>query len=46
MAVESLTEVNPLAAFIGFFILIILIVACSKVFNSDNLEDYIPKWFK
>ena len=31
---------------IGLAIVILLIGACYEVFKNDNLENYIPKWFK
>lgn len=43
---ESLTENNPLYAFIGFFILLVLLAVCKKVFKAQELEEYIPKWFR
>lgn len=46
LSAESLTELNPLMAFIGLFILLVLIAVCKRVFKDDNLEDYLPKWFK
>lgn len=31
---------------IGLVIVIILIGACYEVLRNDNLENYIPKWFR
>ena len=43
---ESLAETRPLLAFIGLFILLLLLVLCAKTFNANNIEEYLPKWFK
>ena len=31
---------------IGLVIVIVLIGACYEAFKNDNLENYIPKWFR
>jgi hypothetical protein len=43
MAIESLSVI---ALIIGLIIFVLLLSACYIVLNDDNLEDYIPKWFK
>lgn len=43
MAIESLSVI---ALIIGISLFILLLVACYIILNNDNLEDYIPKWFK
>lgn len=43
MAIESLSII---ALIIGISLFILLLVACYIILNNDNLEEYIPKWFK
>lgn len=43
MVIESLSII---ALIIGISLFILLLVACYIILNEDNLEDYIPKWFK
>ena len=43
MAIESLSVI---ALIIGLSIFILLLVACYIILNEDNLENYIPKWFR
>lgn len=41
--VESLSII---ALIIGISLFILLSVACYIILNEDNLENYIPKWFR
>ena len=43
MAIESLSII---ALIIGISLFILLLVACYIILNEDNLENYIPKWFR
>lgn len=43
MAIESLSVI---ALIIGLIIFVLLLSVCYIVLNDDNLENYIPKWFK
>lgn len=43
MAIESLSII---ALIIGLILFILLLSACYIALNDDNLEDYVPKWFK
>jgi hypothetical protein len=43
MAIESLSVI---ALIIGLGIFVLLLSACYIALNDDNLEDYVPKWFK
>jgi hypothetical protein len=43
MAIESLSVI---ALVIGLIIFVLLLIACYIILNEDNLEDYVPKWFK
>jgi hypothetical protein len=43
MAIESLSVI---ALIIGLGIFVLLLSACYTVLNDDNLENYVPKWFK
>ena len=43
MAIESLSVI---ALIIGLIIFALLVSACYIALNDDNLEDYVPKWFK
>ena len=43
MAIESL---SVLALIIGLIIFVLLLSACYIALNDDNLENYVPKWFK
>ena len=42
---ESLTETKPLWAFIGLFIMLILIVICKLAFENEELDNFRPHWF-
>ena len=46
MAIESLTENNPQAAFISLLILLILIVICKYAFKDEDLDNYKPSNWK
>lgn len=46
LALESLIEINNAYAIIALFIEVIFITICYKTFKNDNLENYVPKWFK
>lgn len=46
IAVESLGNIHLSLPFIGIFIWIILIVICYELLKNDDLNEYIPKWFK
>jgi heme O synthase-like polyprenyltransferase len=46
LALESLIEINNVYAIIALFIEVILITTCYEIFKNDNLENYVPKWFK
>lgn len=43
MAIESLSVI---ALIIGLIIFVLLLSACYIALNDDNLENYVPKWFK
>lgn len=43
MAIESLSVI---ALVIGLIIFVLLLSACYIALNNDNLENYVPKWFK
>jgi hypothetical protein len=43
MAIESLSVI---ALVIGLIIFVLLLIACYIALNDDNLENYVPKWFK
>ena len=43
MAIEGLSVI---ALIIGLIIFALLVSACYIALNDDNLEDYVPKWFK
>lgn len=43
MAIESLSII---ALIIGISLFILLLVVCYIILNNDNLEEYIPKWFR
>ena len=43
MAIESLSVI---ALIIGLVIFALLVSACYIALNDDNLENYVPKWFK
>jgi hypothetical protein len=43
MAIESLSVI---ALIIGISLFILLLVVCYIALNKDNLEEYIPKWFR
>lgn len=43
MAIESLSVI---ALIIGLIIFVLLLSACYIALNEDNLENYVPKWFK
>lgn len=43
MAIESLSVI---ALIIGLIIFVLLLIACYIALNDENLENYIPKWFK
>lgn len=43
MAIESLSVI---ALIIGISLFILLLVVCYIALNEDNLEEYIPKWFR
>ena len=43
MAIESL---SVLALIMGLVIFILLLIACYMALNDDNLENYVPKWFR
>ena len=46
LALESLLETNNAYAIIALFIEVIFITLCYETFKNDNLENYVPKWFK
>lgn len=43
MTIESLPVI---ALIIGISLFILLLVVCYIALNEDNLEEYIPKWFR
>jgi len=43
MAIENLSII---ALIIGMTIFSLLLVVCCIALNDDNLEEYIPKWFR
>jgi hypothetical protein len=43
MTIESLSVI---AIVIGLILFVILLIACYIALNDDNLENYVPKWFK
>lgn len=43
MAIESLSIITLI---IGLIIFVLLLIACYIALNDDNLENYVPKWFK
>jgi hypothetical protein len=43
MAIESLSVI---ALIIGLIIFALLVSACYIALNDDNLENYVPKWFR
>ena len=43
MAIESLSVI---ALIIGLIIFVLLLSTCYIALNDDNLENYVPKWFK
>lgn len=43
MAIESLSVIILI---IGLIIFALLVSACYIALNDDNLENYVPKWFK
>ena len=46
LALESLVEINNVYAIVALFIEVVLIIICYAVLKNDNLENYVPKWFK
>lgn len=46
LALESLVEISSVYVIIALFIEIILVTICYEVFKNENLENYIPKWFR
>ena len=46
MAIESLTETNPQAAFLSLFILLAMVAVCKCVFKDEDLEKYKPNNWK
>lgn len=46
LALESLLETNGVYAIIALFIEVIFITVCYGTFKNDDLENYVPKWFR
>lgn len=46
LALESLLETNSVYAIIALFIEVIFITVCYETFKNDDLENYVPKWFR
>ena len=45
-AAESLASYSIFYIILGLFILIVLIGANTLTLENENLEDYVPKWFR
>ena len=46
LALESLLETNNAYAIIALFIEVTFITVCYETFKNDDLENYVPKWFR
>lgn len=45
-AAESLADYSIFYIILGLFVLIVLIGANTLAFKNENLEDFVPKWFR